>query len=81
MNDDEFERRRKILEERLKAAEHQRRQQQGHGLPIRYYRLDRGRIAIVVGKRLFQGEWQSFHSFLLFYLSETLSHLKTASRR
>lgn len=70
-DDGEMIRRRRIIEDRFAAADHQRRQQQGHGLPIRFFRQPDGMV-VIVGQQWFKGQWQTFHTFLFDYLAETM---------
>jgi hypothetical protein len=60
-----------LLRKRQEAALHERQLQQGFGKPIQSYRL-KDRRAVVIGRALMIGGWQTFTDFLLEYCAERI---------
>jgi hypothetical protein len=60
-----------LLRKRQEAALHERRLQQGFGKSIQSYAL-KDRRAVVIGRALMVGGWQTFTDFLLDYFAERI---------
>jgi hypothetical protein len=60
-----------VQQRRHEASLRERRAQQGFGKPIQFYQVKDG-IAIVIGRALMIGRWQTFTNFLLEYFAERM---------